>query len=256
MGTMRLGLQMYTMRPHTRTREETEATLKEVAAMGYRAVQVQPDCCPLALEEIGELARSCGLSICATHVSTDWIFQDTSAVIKAHKAIGCDCVGIGAMDERYADSGAGFVEFARRYNQAGRMIADHGQRLIYHNHQFEFRRYDGRLGMEILIDEFDPSISFELDTYWAQTGGADPTVWIRKLAGRLPVVHFKDMSLEEGNRQVFAPVGEGNMNWSGIIAACREAGVSWCVVEQDTCARSAFDCVRSSREYLNGLGLE
>jgi sugar phosphate isomerase/epimerase len=255
MNEMRLGLQMYTMRPHTRTREETAATLEKVAALGYRAVQVQPDCCPLPLEEIGELARALGLTICATHVANDWIFEDTPAVIKAHKTIGCDYVGIGAMDERYAASAEGFAEFARRYNKAGRMIAEHGKRLIYHNHQFEFRKFGDRLGMDILIDEFDPSVCFELDTYWAQTGGADPTAWIRKLAGRMPVVHFKDMALDAELRQVFAPVGEGNMNWPGIIAACRDAAVSWCVVEQDSCSRSEFESVESSLRYLNALGL-
>jgi sugar phosphate isomerase/epimerase len=110
--------------------------------------------------------------------------------------------------------------------------------------------------MEILIDKFNPAIDFELDTYWAQAGGADPAMWIRKLAGRVPIVHFKDMALNEKWQPVFAPVGEGNLNWPGILSACRDAGVDWCVVEQDTCEGDVFESVETSLKNLRGLGLE
>lgn len=255
MPKMKLGLQMYTMRPHTRTAPDTEETLRRVAAMGYGAVQVQPDCCALKLSECGALARELGLAVCATHVSDRWILNDTDAVIRAHKDLGCDIVGIGEMPEQYWGSAEGFARFAREFRPAARELASAGLRLIYHNHHFEFIRYGGKVGMDILLEEFDPAMCIELDTYWAQAGGADPAAWVKKLAGRLPIVHFKDMALDERWKQVYAPVGEGNLNWPGIVAACREAQVEWCVVEQDECARSAFECVETSLRYLREMGV-
>lgn len=255
MSELKIGLQFWTMRGHSRSREETLATLARIKDMGYRAIQVQPDRRSLSLAEYGQAARELGLAICASHVSYDWILKETDKVIQAHLDAGCPIIGIGEMPEQFWGSATGFAEFARSCNQAARTIKASGLQLIYHNHQFEFLKYGGKLGMDILREEFDPAVDFELDTYWAQTGGADPMQWIRKLGGRLPIVHFKDMALDEKWVQVFAPVGEGNMNWPAIIDACRDAGTTWCVVEQDTCRGSAFDCVASSLHYLQGLGL-
>jgi sugar phosphate isomerase/epimerase len=52
-----------------------------------------------------------------------------------------------------------------------------------------------------------------------------------------------------------APVGEGNLDWDGIIAAGEEGGVEWYAIEQDVCRRDPFDCLASSFEFLAAKGL-
>ena len=99
----------------------------------------------------------------------------------------------------------------------------------------------------------------ELDTYWVQHGGADPAAWIRRLKGRMPVVHLKDMtvSAEGWNvKQLMAEVGEGNLNWPAILDACHAAGVRWYAVEQDICPRDPFESLKISYENLRKMGLE
>ena len=87
------------------------------------------------------------------------------------------------------------------------------------------------------MNETDKEVfDFEIDTFWVQSGGSDPAAWIRKVNGRMKVVHFKDMVIKD-DQQIMAEVGEGNLNWSSIIEACKEIGVRWYVVEQDVCQR-------------------
>ena len=115
---------------------------------------------------------------------------------------------------------------------------------------FEFEKFDGMTGMDILLNETDPeTFGFELDTYWIQAGGADPAEWIKKAGKRLEVVHFKDMAIKE-NRQIFAEIGNGNLDWDHIIAACRETGVKWYAIEQDICPGDPFDSLKISLEIL------
>lgn len=247
------GLQMFTLRDHTRTPEDTLATLDRVRDIGYRSIQVQPDCCALSLTDCAAAAGERGLTVCATHVATDWILQKTDEVIQAHLDIHCDLIGIGEMPRRYWGSSKGVRDFARDCAAAAREIHQSGLHLIYHNHHFEFQRYEGLSGLAILLAEADPTLCFELDTYWAQAGGADPAWWIRHLAGRVPIVHLKDMVLNEKWEQEFAPVGEGNMNWPEILQACREAGTRHVVVEQDRCKGSAWDSVETSWRNLQSL---
>jgi sugar phosphate isomerase/epimerase len=79
--------------------------------------------------------------------------------------------------------------------------------------------------------------------------GANPVDWIHKVKGRMDVVHLKDMAILK-EQQIFAEFGEGNLNWDAIIEACRQTGVKWYVVEQDTCQRNPFESLEMSFRYL------
>lgn len=82
----------------------------------------------------------------------------------------------------------------------------------------------------------------------------DPAAFLRKLGGRTMAVHFKDLKANLDNTTEMAEIGEGNLNWDSIIAACQEAGVKWALVEQDTCRRNPFESLKISYDYLTGKG--
>jgi len=110
--------------------------------------------------------------------------------------------------------------------------------------------YDGVTGMDVLLNETDSeAVGFELDLYWVQAGGGSPFDWVRKVAGRMQVIHLKDMAIVS-RAPVFAEVGEGNMDYDGIIEACHENGVEWYVVEQDVCRRDPFESLEISLRNL------
>jgi sugar phosphate isomerase/epimerase len=73
----------------------------------------------------------------------------------------------------------------------------------------------------------------------------------------MDVVHFKDMAVQvrDGRVQIMTEVGEGNLNWKGIIKACAETGVKWAAVEQDICQRDPFESLAISRRNLKEMGL-
>jgi len=65
------------------------------------------------------------------------------------------------------------------------------------------------------------------------------------------VIHFKDMAIVN-DQQVFAEIGNGNLEWEPIIQACRDTGIEWVAIEQDTCPGDPFDSLKQSYEYLKG----
>ena len=109
----------------------------------------------------------------------------------------------------------------------------------------------------MLYEQADPNmLKAELDVYWVQAGGADPAFWIAKCAGREPLLHLKDMTMGPGREQRYAEVGEGNLNWLAILAAAKEGGVEWYLVEQDLCYdRDPFESLAISYRNLNAMGL-
>jgi len=226
-----------------------EKTLRKVRDIGYEAVQVS-GLGPVEPERLKEMADQCGLSICATHISYDRLKNDLDAVIREHQCWNCKYVGLGSMPGEFRSSREGYLNFAKEASKIAGVIQDSGLQFIYHNHKFEFERFDGVAGMDILLHESDPeAFGFEIDTYWVQAGGANPVEWIRKVEGRMAVVHLKDMAIA-GDQQVFAEIGQGNLNWGDILKACEEIGVQWYAVEQDICRRDPFKSLEMSLGYL------
>ena len=248
-----IGAQLYTLRDFLKTPDDIRKTFARVRDMGYEAVQCS-GLGPIGTPELKQVADDAGLKIVATHIGFDRIRDEPQAVIDDHELWGCRHVAIGGMPQEYRDSD-GFARFAREASSAARPLIEMGLTFSYHNHSFELERVGKRTGLQILADESDAAtFSFEIDTYWIQHGGANPVTWLHRLRDRMHVVHLKDLAME-GSQQLFAEVGEGNLEWGPILDACRDSGIEWYLVEQDRCQRDPFDSLKLSLDNLRAMGL-
>jgi len=246
-----IALQLYTLRDFIRTPGDIADTLKKVARIGYRAVQVS-GMGPIEESELVAICQGEGLTICATHEPGDVILKTPEKVVERLSRLGCKYTaypypaGIDFSDE---SSVKGLIA---GLDKSGAVLADAGQTLMYHNHAHEFIRSGGRTILERIYAETNPrSLAGEPDTYWVQYGGGNPAAWIEKLSGRVPVLHCKDYVVQPPDSPRYAEVGYGNLDWSAIIAAAEKAGTEWFVVEQDTCPGDPFESIRLSFDYLS-----
>jgi len=251
-----LGAQLFTLREFCKTPEDIANTFKKVKEIGYDAVQVS-GMGPIEPKKLKEIVDREELIICATHIPFPRLLNDIDKVIEEHKLWNCKYVGVGSMPQEYQGNADGYKRFAEDGSKVARTLADNGLKFIYHNHNFEFEKFNGKIGIQILLDECDREVfDFEIDTYWVQAGAANPIDWIKKVKGNMKVVHFKDMAINNEGKQIMAEVGEGNLNWPAIIDACKEIGVEWNVVEQDVCQRDPFESLAISLKNLKALGLK
>lgn len=248
-----IGAQYFTLREFARTIEDFEETCRKVAEMGYKTVQISGT--PLAAAEMKPILDKYGLKVVVTHRGYYDFRDHLEEIIDYNKTLGCEICGIGAMPEECRGSSEALSEFIEGINKAGRLLRKEGLFLGYHNHAFEFAKLDGKMTMDRLIEETDPeAVKFIVDTFWLQTGGMDPASYIRKLGNRAMAIHFKDLKANADNTTEMAEVGEGNLDWDGIIKACDEAGAVWALVEQDVCKRSPFDSLKMSYDFLKSKG--
>ncbi len=250
-----IGAELYTLREFTKTPGDIARTLSRVKKLGFDAVQVSG----FGAIEPAELARMLsgeGLLCAATHIGIDRMEKEPQKVIEEHQMWGCKYTAIGGfwgVNNQWSTEA--WVGFARRYNAVARRFSGSALSIGYHNHSHELAHFDDTPALSLLLAHLDPSIWMEIDTYWITHGGGDPAHWIGRCKGRIPCVHFKDMGIHPDRTQFMAEVGEGNLNWPAIIAACRDAGVEWYLVEQDVCYRDPFDSLRISLENMKRLGL-
>ena len=249
-----LAAQLYTLREFTKTPADIARTLGRVKQIGYDAVQCSA-LGPIAPAELAKILKEEGLTCCATHVSRDRMEKETQAVIDEHHLYGCEYTAIGGFFPQEATAQT-WTQFADEYNNLATKFAGTGLAIGYHNHSHELAKYRGRsTALEILVEKLDRSVWMEIDTYWITHGGGDPVQWIKRVAGRIPCVHLKDMAISPKREQFMAEVGEGNLNWPDILAASRTAGVRWYIVEQDTCYRDPFESLAISLSNLRAFGV-
>lgn len=248
---MEIGAQLYTVRDYCKNLTDFAETLKKVADIGYRTVQVSGTCAfePDWLD--GELKEN-GLRCVLTHTPGDRIAADPAQVAKDHDCFGCEYVGLGwyGFDPEKLDGT--FEHFVEVYGAAGKALREHGKYFMYHNHDQEFRKYGGKRILEKLAEAIPAEdMGFTLDTFWVQAGGGDPAQWLEKLAGRIPCIHLKDFAY--GRKM--AVVGEGNINFDRVFEKAEAGGTKYMLVEQDDCyGESPFDCLKRSYQYLTACG--
>lgn len=248
---MEIGAQFFTIRDFCKTLDDFEESLKKVADIGYKNVQIS-GVCEYDAEWLSEKLKETELKCVLTHIPEKKLIESPAKVVKDHDIFGCDCVGLGFYE--FEGSEQKLDEFANKFLPVADTLKQNGKYFMYHNHNGEFAKISGKTILEHLAERFSPDImGFALDTYWAQTAGADSAYWIEKLSGRVPCIHLKDHTFD----RKMAVIGEGNINFDSVFKAAEKSGTKYMLVEQDDCyGENPFDCLKRSYEFLKSRGFE
>lgn len=252
----KIGLQLYSVRDHFETEEEARATFKKLAELGYSEAQTA-GCYGFAYDKFKEMANDAGIEIIGTHDNFDMMKKNIDEVIENHKKLGTTNVGIGGYGWGVSES-AVVAEFIADANKIAARLAEEGMKFTYHNHSQEFIPLDnGKTMMEMFMEGFDERITFVLDTYWVQNAGGDVCTWIEKLAGRIDILHLKDMAVkyddEGGVVSYITEVGNGNIDFKKAIETAERCGVKYFCVEQDNCPYDFEKSLKASSDYLHKI---
>ncbi|HET9495502.1 MAG TPA: sugar phosphate isomerase/epimerase [Chloroflexia bacterium] len=241
MNTDRIALQLYTVREHAS--RDMLGTLARIAEQGYRAVELAGfGGVPVA--DLRAALDDLGVRAVSAHVGPDDLQAHVGRVVADLQALGCGYAVMPWLAEERRQNAGQIHELAEMLNRTGKLCREAGIVLAYHNHDFEFAPLDGTTMFDVLVEETDPElVALELDVYWVRYAGVDPIAVLRRLSGRVPLVHIKDMAVDKDLTD--APVGEGIFEWPEVLQACEAAGAEWYIVEQDNPADPLVEVERS-----------
>ncbi len=242
----KLGLQLFTIRDTMNNAENIRESFRKMKALGYTVGQTAG--CAIPYAEFGKIAAEEGIEICGTHDDLGMMLNNPEQAMENHRLLGTTNMGIGGFGAESVEAVERFIEQA---NTIANNVYPHGFKFTYHNHSHEFKRLaNGRTAMDMLVEGLDPEkTSFVLDTYWVQHGGGDVRHWIEKLAGRIDILHLKEMGRNQ-NGPFITEIGNGNIWWEGVLETAEKAGVKYYVVEQDTWPGDPFDSIAQSAAYM------
>ena len=267
-----IALQLYSVREDLE--KDFEGTLKKVKELGYDGVEFA-GLYGKTPTEVKSLCEKYGLIPVSAHVPFLDMMETPEKIMDDYAEIGCPFVAIPYLTEEYRPGTEGFQKTIAGARLLGEAAKKRNIQLLYHNHDFEFVKLDGKYALDILYDTVPADLlQTELDTCWINVGGENPAAYLRKYAGRAPVVHLKDFYLsgekpeqmyeligiesekkEERKTFEFRPLGKGMQDFPAILAASEDAGAQWVVVEQDfpSMGKTPMECAQISIEYLKTL---
>ena len=248
---MKIGAQFFTIRDFCKNPDDLSESLKKVADIGYKTVQISGTCA-YEPEWLKNQLEKNGLSCVLTHIAPDKLILDAASVAKDHDVFGCKYIGLGYFG--FGAEQESTDDFVGRFGHVGKTLKENGKYFMYHNHDQEFKKENGKPILDVLAEKIPADeMGFTLDTFWVQAGGGEPAQWLEKLKGRVPCIHLKDFAY--GKKM--AVIGEGNINFDRVFEKAESSGTEYLIVEQDDCyGEDPFDCLKRSYKYLHSLGFE
>ena len=240
------GLQLYTIR--SEMQKDVPGSLKRVAQTGYREVEFA-GYFGHTPAEIRTMVADLAMTAPSSHVPLDAIRGKPAQLIADAKEAGHQYLVLAWIPPEERATVEMWKRHADLLNSFGAQCKGAGLRLAYHNHDFEFTPVGGQLPYDILMQNTDPAIvQFELDMYWAKKGGQDLNALFARHAGRIVMVHVKDM-LPNGE---MTDVGLGTIPFAQILAEPAARPVAHYFVENDD-TKTPFESIATSCKALTQM---
>lgn len=274
---LKVGIQLFSVK--NSMKKDPVATIGEVARIGYKCIETA--------NHRADQDSGCGFGVSAAELKAR-ISQYGSRIVSGH-IFPMTETNIDAIIDYYTELGAEYLvdpmrvfkdrdevlAMCEHFNKMGRRIHEAGMRFCYHNHFHEFQKMDGdRNVLELILENTDPDyVGFELDTYWAMRGGADPVQLIRKYSDRICVLHQKDLAVDYdkplnhlekcgdvyidhkvfaetvGDRHSIVEIGTGCMDIQSIIDAANATGnIKYIILEQDATRYDEMESIKISMD--------
>lgn len=268
-----LGIQLYSVRDYLE--KDFAGTIKAIGAMGYDIVEFA-GIYGHSAEEVKAICKEAGVTPLSAHVGLNVVLPDVAGVVKTYHDIGCKYMVIPWMNGVSLPGGEKYAEFLENIKTIAAELRKYDMVLCYHNHDFEFEKVGDDYKLDILYAETDPAdLQTQIDTCWANVGGENPSLYVKKYTGRAPLVHIKDFVGSKSNNMYglidggkteevketpavpfeLRPVGYGVQDVASILDAAKDAGAEAVIVEQDnpSMGKTSMECAEMSIKYIKSL---
>lgn len=252
-----VGIQLYSFR--NQFAKDVPGTMAKVKQMGFREAEIAGTY-GMSLTDFRKLLDQNGIKAISTGASFEDLDSNVPKVLAEAKALGAKyvvCTWIPHAGDQF------MIHDADRaidvFNTAGKLLAENGISLCYHNHGYEFQTYKDGTFFDYLAENLDRKVvNFEMDVFWVKSPGYDPVALLQKYPKRFVLMHLKDRKpgtpdSQTGHSDIESNVtlGQGDVGITALMKQAKKSGVKHFFIEDES-SRS-MEQVPQSVAFLEGL---
>ena len=240
----RIGLQLYSIKEISSI--DFLGAIRLAANSGYEGIEFA-GFFDTPAEDLVKCMEENNIVPCGSHTSIDLLESNFDATVEYNQAIGNKYIIVPWIPEEMRNSRIAWLETAKRFNELNARLKENGIRFGYHNHAFEFEKYDGSYGFDIFAENTDSDLLLEIDLYWVEYPGLSAVEYTKKYKDRLELLHIKDIADDKTSTEI----GSGNIDWHKVAEEAEET--DWFIVEQEHFTIPQEESIAMSCRYLKEL---
>ncbi len=238
-----VALQLWSVRDDMK--RDFAATVAAVAEIGYDGVELA-GYGNLDAKGAKEAIDAAGLKVAGMHVSYPTLSTDLTTVISDALLFGTRNVTCSWWPPAHYLSAAACQRIGEQLGKVGEALRPFGIRFGFHNHDSEFKIFDGRPAFDWILGAAEPrNLVAELDVYWVHFAGYSSAKFIRDHGARIPLLHLKDAK----------ELGQGPVDFGSIFEASDSVGAAeWYIIEQEQYSHVPIKSVRLCYQQMKAWG--
>lgn len=240
---MKIGVQVSSLKPLLQTPPQTAHAFSRLKALGCDTVQLQWIDPSVPAGFVAEALRGNGIVSVSVQELYETVRENPSYFVQLNALTGGKWLCVSRIPERLK-SPDGLGQLVQELRQMQKMLDPYGQILCFHPVSGDFAAIPGRNAVAELLEAM-PELTLCLDLYHLGRNCPDMPGFIRRYAGRICMVHFKD-----AKGSTLVPAGQGDICWDGVVQACLEAEVPYAFVEQERWDQDPYRCLREATNWL------
>ena len=124
-------------------------TLKKIKEFGYDGVEFA-GLYGHSTDEVNSMLKETGLTAISAHVPLTDMIADADGIGKTYSELGCKYIAIPYLVAELRPGTEGFSGLRQNIIKIAETFKKYGITLLYHNHDFEFAKIDGKYLLDIL----------------------------------------------------------------------------------------------------------
>lgn len=237
--TAPIGVQSYTYRNSFPT--GVAATLDTIKALGITEIE-GPNPKNTTPEEFKKMLDERGISMPSLGADYNAIIKDPEQFINLAKIFGCKYVMVAWIPHGKTFTIDDAKKAVDDFNRVGKILAENGINLCYHDHGYEFGPYQDGTLFDYIVKNTDPKyVSFEMDMLWTFHGGGDPVKLLYKYKDRWKLMHLKDIRKGIANdltggtdTRNDVALGTGQIDVPKVLKAAKAIGIKHYFIEDES----------------------
>ena len=245
---MKTGIQISSFRPILHTPEQVREAFRNLREMGCRWVQLQwidPAVDPDFVAKTMEEHQIQSVSIQELYGE---FTKDPDYFLRYNAVTGGKWICVSRIPQSCKSPDAVHI-YANELRALDAQARASGMEVCFHPVAADFEGPGDWDPVEGLLEAY-PELPICADLYHLNKSRRNICQWLRNHSRNIVMVHFKDGKTAPDGSETLVPVGQGDIDWTGVVDCCLEIGVPYAFVEQERWEGDPFRALEAGLRWL------